>query len=192
MLHHKAPPGERKEFLIMNRAFVLAVAFCVFSAAALTASPAQAAGKIGVVIMTQVTAQSLPGQEAAKLFQSRFGKERGDLEAQAAALSEKARNDKAMEIQNQARDFDAKRTDFAQRLNSFQQAIDAQMQDLLTTACTNYGSQNGYDVIIAGETVMYAAESTNVTAGLVEEVNKVWKSKGGKFDLGGGNAPAKK
>lgn len=186
----------------MNRVCTLTLAACLFTFAA---APALAAGKIGVVIMGQVTAQSLPGQEAQKQFQTRFGKERGDLEAQAAALdkkaddlnkqaaalSEKARNDKAMEIQNQVRDFDAKRAEFAQRLNSFQQAIDAQMQDILTTACTNYGSQNGYDVIIAGETVLYAADATNVTEGLVEEVNKVWKSKGGKFNLGD-KAPAKK
>lgn len=193
----------------MNRAthllWIPALAFCLLGSA-FTATPARAEGKIGVVIMAQVTAQSLPGQEAQKQFQTRFGKERDSLEAQAAALdkkaedlnkqaaalSEKARNDKALEIQTQARDFDAKRTDYAQRLNSFQQNIDAQMQEILTSACTNYGKQNGYDVIIAGEAVLYAADSTNVTAGLVEEVNKVWKARGGKFTNLDAKAPAKK
>ncbi|MCH5278131.1 MAG: OmpH family outer membrane protein [Desulfovibrionaceae bacterium] len=187
----------------MNRAFLLALAFCVFTAAA--ASPALAEGKIGVASMAQVTAQSQPGQEAEKQLQTQFGKERGDLEAQAAALdkkaedlnkqaaalSDKARADKAMEIQTQARDFEAKRADFAQRLNDVQQAITAQMQDILTKACINYGSQNGYDIIIDGAVIMYASDATNVTAGLVEEVNKVWKAQGGKFNLGG-KAPAKK
>lgn len=189
----------------MNRVCTLTLAACLFTATAFTAAPALAEGKIGVANLAQVTAQSLPGQEADKQLQAKFGKERSDLEAQAAALdkkaedlnkqaaalSEKARNDKAQEIQNQARDFDAKRTDFAQRLNNFQQAITVQMQDILTTACINYGSQNGYDIIVDGAVVMYASDATNVTAGLVEEVNKVWKSKGGKFNVGD-KAPAKK
>ena len=186
----------------MNRAFPLALALCVFSFAA---SPALAAGKIGVANLAQVTAQSQPGQEAEKQLQAQFGKERSDLEAQAAALdkkaedlnkqaaalSEKARNDKALEIQNQAREFEAKRADFAQRLNSVQQAITAQMQDILSAACINFGSQNGFDLIVDGPVVLYAADSTNVTDGLVEEVNKQWKAKGGKFNLGG-KTPAKK
>ena len=102
------------------------------------------------------TAQSIPGQEAEKQLQAQFGKERTQLESQAAALnkkaedlnkqaaalSEKARAEKAQEIQTQALDLDAKSGAYAQRLNTVQQALTAQMQDILATACANYGKQN--------------------------------------------------
>ena len=76
-------------------------------------------------------------------------------------------------------------------LNTVQQALTAQMQDILATACANYGKQNGYDLIIDGGAVMYASDATNVTDGLVQEVNKVWKAKGGKFNLSAPAAPKK-
>ena len=189
----------------MNRKFVLALAFCLFSSPAFTVAPALAAGKIGVASLAQVTAQSIPGQEAEKQLQAQFGKERTQLESQAAALnkkaedlnkqaaalSEKARAEKAQEIQTQALDLDAKSGAYAQRLNTVQQALTAQMQDILATACANYGKQNGYDLIIDGGAVMYASDATNVTDGLVQEVNKVWKAKGGKFNLSAPAAPKK-
>ena len=57
----------------MNRKFVLALAFCLFSSTAFTVAPALAAGKIGVASLAQVTAQSIPGQEAEKQLQAQFG-----------------------------------------------------------------------------------------------------------------------
>lgn len=189
----------------MNRKFVFALAFCLTCSVTFLSSAALAAGKIGVANLAAVTAQSAPGQDAEKQLQSMFGKERTQLESQAAALnkkaedlnkqaaalSEKARNDKAQELQTQARDLDAKSGAYTQRLSGVQQALTAQMQDVLATACANFAKKNGYDLIIDGAAVMYATDATNVTAGLVEEVNKVWKSKGSKFNLGAAAAPKK-
>lgn len=185
----------------MTRKMLLAAAVCV----ALTGgfvSNALAAGKIGVANLMAVTAQSQPGQEAEKQLQSMFGAERTqlekqaadlnkkaeDLQKQAAALSEKARNDRAAEIQNQARDLDTKGAAFSTRLNGVQQAITTQLQDIVGTACANYAKKNGFDIIMDGAAVMFATESTNVADGLIAEINSVWKSKGGKFNL---SAPKK-
>lgn len=190
----------------MNRAFLLALAACLFTVTAFAAAPARAAGKIGVANLAWVMTQSQPGQEAQKQIENQFGKENKDLEAQfaaldkkaedlnkqAAALSEKARADKAMEIQTQYRDFEAKRGDFSQRVANVRQAISAQIEEIVTKACNSYGSQNGFDVIIDRAAVMYTADAVDVTDGLMEEVDKEWKARGGKFTNLGGKAPAKK
>lgn len=191
----------------MIRRLVLTMAVCAaFSGTILTAD-AMAAGKIGVANLVAVTAQSQPGQDAEKQLQAMFGKERTQLESQAAelnrkaedlnkqaaALSEKARNDRAMEIQTQARDLDSRSNAYGQRLNAAQQTITTQLQDVISTACANYAKKNGYELIIDGAAVMFATDATNVSDGLIEEINRVWKSRGGKFNLGAAPAaPAKK
>ena len=54
---------------------------------------------------------------------------------------------------------------------------------VLRTACENYAKKNGYDMIIDASVVMFYVQANDVTSGLIDEVNKVWKSKGGKFNL---------
>ena len=64
-----------------------------------------------------------------------------------------------------------------------QQAINSQMNEVMRAACENYAKKNGYDMIIDASVVMFYVQANDVTSGLIEEVNKVWKSKGGKFNL---------
>ena len=181
----------------MNRKLVSVLAFCLFCSTVALSESALAAGKIGVANLAAVTAQSQPGQEAEKQLKEMFGNERTQLETQAsdlnkkmedlnkqaAALSEKARNEKAQELQTQARDLDAKGAAYTQRLSGVQQQLTVQMQDILSTACENFAKKKGYDILLDAAAVMYTVEATDVTKDLVEEVNKVWKSKGGKFNL---------
>ena len=54
---------------------------------------------------------------------------------------------------------------------------------MLRAACESYAKKNGYDMIVDGTVVMYFDNANDVTDDLIEEVNKIWKSKGGKFDL---------
>lgn len=181
----------------MLRRMVFALALTFFCSAVLVPVQAQAAGKIGVANSLRISSQSAPGKEAEKQLQAMFGKERQELEKQgadlnkqaedlrkqAAALSEKARNERAQKIQKQAQDLDAKGTAYTQRLSRVQQAINAQMTDVLREASNSFIKKNGYDMIIDATAVMAFVEGTDITSGLIEEVNRVWKSKGGKFDL---------
>lgn len=52
----------------MNRKFVLALAFCLFSSTAFTVAPALAAGKIGVASLAQVTARASPVRKPKSSF----------------------------------------------------------------------------------------------------------------------------
>ena len=102
---------------------------------------------------------------------------------QSAALSEKARNERFQKIQKQAQELETKGTAYTQRLSRVQQAINSQMNEVMRTACENYAKKNGYDMIIDASVVMFYVQANDVTSGLIEEVNKVWKDKGGKFNL---------
>ena len=160
-------------------------------------SLAEAADKIGVANPMRLSAQSAPGKEAEKQLSAMFGKEREqlekqgaelnkkaeDLRKQAAALSEKARNERAQKIQKQAQELDVKGTAYTQRLSRVQQAINAQMNDVVREACKSFAKKNKYSMIVDGTVVMYFDNANDVTDDLIEEVNKIWKSKGGKFDL---------
>ena len=61
----------------MIRSIVMALAICLACSA-----PALAAGKIGIVNLIGITANSDVGKAADKLLQDRFGKERTALEKQ--------------------------------------------------------------------------------------------------------------
>lgn len=175
----------------MIRKLVFAVALCL-----VCSTPAMAAGKVGVANFITLTSQSQAGQEAQKQFQATFGAERSQLEAQAAALnqkvedfnkqaaalSEKARGERSLELQNLARDLETKGAAFTQRASAFEQNLTSQMQTMLLKASADYAKKNGFDLILDGSAVLYADTSADVTAGLLEEFNKAWKAQGSKFN----------
>ena len=181
----------------MLRRTVIALVMAFFCAAAVMPSQAEATGKIGVANPMRLSNQSVPGKEAEKQLTAMFSKEREqlekqgaalnkqaeDLRKQAAALSEKARNERAQKIQKQAQELDVKGTAYTQRLSRVQQAINAQMNDVVREACKSFAKKNKYSMIVDGTVVMYFDNANDVTDDLIEEVNKIWKSKGGKFDL---------
>ena len=181
----------------MLRRTVIALVMAFFCAAAFMPSQAEASGKIGVVHPMRLQNQCNPGKEAEKQLTDMFGKEREqlekqgaalnkqaeDLRKQAAALSEKARNERAQKIQKQAQELDTKGTAYTQRLTRVQQAINAQMNEVLREACEKFAKKNGYDMIVDASVVMFYTQGNDVTEGLIEEVNKVWKAQGGKFKL---------
>ena len=181
----------------MLRRTVIALVMAFFCAAAVMPSQAEAAGKIGVANPMRLSNQSDPGKEAEKQLSALFGKEREQLEKQgaalnkqaeelrkqAAALSEKARSERAQKIQKQAQELDTKGAAYTQRLSRVQQALTSQLNEVLRSACESYAKKNGYDMIVDGTVVMFYTKGKDVTDDLIKEVNKIWKSKGGKFKL---------
>lgn len=160
-------------------------------------SESQAAGKIGVANPMRLSTQSAPGKDAEKLLKSMFDSERKQLESanaslnkqaeelrkQAGALKKEVVQERAQKIQKQAQEIDTKGSAYAQRLQRVQQEINNQMNEVLQKACANYASKNGYEMIVDATVVMFFDVSNDVTEGLIEEVNKIWKDKGGKFKI---------
>lgn len=77
----RAPILHHAEEYFMIRSIVMALAICLACSA-----PALAAGKIGIINLVGITANSDVGKAADKLLQDRFGKERSALEKQGETL----------------------------------------------------------------------------------------------------------
>ena len=163
----------------------------------LSAVPAFAAGKIGVAQIDQITAQSDMGKESERLLNAQFGKERDsldkeaqafqkkveDFQKQAAALSDKARMDKAQELDRLNRELMQKQDAYNRKVAPVAEQINTQVIQTLDQAIENFSKANGYDIIINAQAVVYATDATNVSSSILTEANKVWKSKGGKFKI---------
>ena len=178
----------------MIRSIIMALAICLtFSA------PALADAKIAIINLVAITANSDVGKAADKELESRFGKERAALQKQgealqkdmekfqkqAAAMSDDARNKKGRDLQNRIQEFQKKEAALNQRIAPIQQNIDKQLIELLSEACSNYAKDHKYDLILNFNPSLtpYASEKINVSEGVLEEVNKLWKKKGSKFKL---------
>lgn len=181
----------------MIRSIVMALAICLACSA-----PALAAGKIGIINLVGITDASDVGKAAKKNFQDRFGKEISALEKQrdainkemeqynkqAAAMSEDARNKKGRELQKRIQEFQKKEAELAKRSSPVRQQLDEQLSKVLSEACSTYAKDNGYDILLNyipsnPPIVPYASESVNVSEGVLAEANKIWKKKGGKFNV---------
>lgn len=128
-----------------------------------------------------ITANSDVGKAADKLLQDRFGKERTSLEKQgeslkkdmdqfrkqAAAMSEDARNKKGRDLQTRIQEFEKKQNDLNQRIAPVQGAVDKQLLEVLSEACSTYAKANGYDLILNYNPSItpFASESVNVSEG---------------------------
>lgn len=176
----------------MIRKIVLILALCL-----LIATPAMAQNKIAVADLVLITATSDAGKSAEQQLQSLFGNEKNQLEAQAntlnqkveelqrqaAAMSEQALNTRSQEIQRMAQELDQKSAAYGQRLGRVQQAISSQMQEIVMTACSDFASKNGYDMILDTSGLLFAVNALDVTQALTAEVNRIWKSRGSKFTI---------
>ena len=160
----------------MIRSTIMALAICLACSA-----PAFAAGKIGIINLVGITEASDVGKAADKLIRDRFGKERTSLEKQgeslkkdmeqfrkqAAAMSEDARNKKGRDLQTRLQEFEKKQAELAQRFAPVQKQVDQQLMEVLSDPSFT----------------PYASENANVSEGVLAEANKIWKKKGGKFNV---------
>lgn len=165
------------------------VAVFMFSNAAFATS-------IGIFSMASVADRSDVSQAMQKELQSSFGKtveslekeaadlqkRAADLQKQAAALSEKARVEKAQELEKAGRAFEEKRTALAEKMGPRQQAMQKEIVEILRLACENCAKSKKLDLILdSTSSVAYASPSVDVTQDILDEVNKIWKSRGSKF-----------
>lgn len=159
----------------------------------LMASTATAADlKIGIVHMQELATQCDAAKEAQKKMEETFGAERDALEkqsgelqkkaeamqAQFAALSPEAKEDKKVAFLTEQRAFQEKAQIFQQKIQAAEMRIRQEMAMLIAKAAENYAKAKGYTMIIdgAGAGVLYGAEKLDVTDAMLKEVNAVWKA----------------
>ncbi len=169
---------------------------CLSFVAVLLLSNAAFAANLAVFNLTGVTQNSDAAKALEVYLDKTYGTERDKLmkdaeaiqkktqefQKQAAALSEKARKDKGTALEKEVRAFEERRTKFAQKIGPEQQKKQTEILELVRTACVNYSKANKLDILIDGSaSVAYASETVDVSQGILAEVNKLWKDKGGKF-----------
>ncbi len=172
--------------------------FIVLAAAAMLAFAAPAfATEIGVFNAQEVLGKSEVSKAYKNTMESKFGGERASLERegkslqasyesfqkQASTLSQKAREEKQVDLMRRSRSFDEKRRNFAVRADRQMAELNASMGRILLEAAANVAKKRNLDLTLdaSSGSIMYAANKLDLTSDMVSEVNRVWRNYGSKF-----------
>ncbi|MBO4301377.1 MAG: OmpH family outer membrane protein [Desulfovibrio sp.] len=181
----------------MRKLLLMAVAACLLlmggqvRAADTGTAPAV---KIGVVDMQTVATQSEPAQAAKAQMESKFGKERANLEKQGEALKKKAESLKNPKISEEKKlDFIRAKQELDQKTRNFLRKVEQEevklRQDMVTlvfSATYEVARAKGFNFVVdvtAGG-VLYADQSMDLTKEVLAEVNKLYKEKTKDKDKG--------
>ncbi len=195
-------PLKCKEICQGESMFKRSILVCVFTIC--FAGMALAAMPVGVFNSQTIAIDSEPAKAAQKQLQSQFGAERGQIEklaqnlqkegeslqAQTAALSQKAREEKQMDFLRKRRDFEEKSRAFAIKVEGRENQIRQTIGRLIFQASGTVAKKRNLEMVFdaAAGSIMYALPSMDITKDVIAEVNRLWKAGGSKFDT----APAKK
>lgn len=153
---------------------------------------AQAAeGKIGVFNSRAVAAKCDALTAAMKKQESQFANEKGQLErqsadlkkraeelqAQTAALSPEAREDKRTEFLRMKRDFEDRYQTFARKAEAAGMKLQQDFASNLFKAAQEFGSRNGYVILLDSSMggPVFFDKSVDVTSDMITEINRVYK-----------------
>ncbi len=151
-------------------------------------SAATSAVKIGVVDMQTVATQSEPAKAAKAQMESKFGKERANLEKQGEALKKKAEalknpkigEDKKLDFIRSKQALDQKTRTFLRKVEQEEVKLRQDMVTLVFNATYEVARAKGFNFVVdvtAGG-VLYADQSMDLTKEVLAEVNKLYKEKG--------------
>lgn len=148
--------------------------------------------KIGLVNMQKLATQSEAAQVAQKKMKETFGAEKSALDkqaaelqkkgeamqAQSAALSPEAKEDKKIEFLRLRRDFEEKARTFSRKVEAAEMRIRQEMADLIIQATNTYAKKKGYDLVLDGASagVIHADKGMDITDDVLAEVNKLWRA----------------
>lgn len=146
------------------------------AAVALTAMPAWAETKIGVVNMVKLVAEAPQAKEAQKKIETEFEPRRQELVAlqkSIQSMEDQLRRDGAVMSDEQAQkiehDLVDKRRDLKRRNDEFQEDLNlrnnevlTKLQDQVFDAMTKVAKEEKYDLIL-GQGVLYSSEAMDVT-----------------------------
>lgn len=162
-------------------------------ATVLSAGPAWAQTKVGILDMQEVIAESVPGKEAMSELRTRFESMKGELDTQNEAitklrdelqrqsmvLSQEAQQDKELEYRRKVRDFQDQFQAFQVKMKAEEDRLSEPILDLLLEVINAYGKQHKYTMIIDGNAsgLVFADDSAVITATIIDELNKAWKAR---------------
>ncbi|MBQ4568179.1 MAG: OmpH family outer membrane protein [Desulfovibrio sp.] len=173
----------------MRNIILMAFALCLLLTAPAKAADAEVAKgvhKIGVVDMQVVATESEPAKAAKKQMESKYSKERDELEKQGKALQKKAealKDPKASEEKKLAfirakQDLDQKTRNFMRKVEQEELTLRQDMVKRVFSATYEVARAKGFDFVvdITAGGVLYADKSMDLTTDVLEEVNKQYKA----------------
>ncbi len=122
--------------------------------------------KIGVVDGEKLMRDSIPGQEAMKFIEA----QQNGMQEKLAALQEKMEKNPADEAVQQ--EFQKVYSTSIQKLQAEAQNAANQVQDVIKASLNAYREQKGYDMLIYSEIMASYGQTADVTAGVMEVINK--------------------
>ncbi len=159
------------------------------------AAPAFAA-EIGVFNASEVLNKSELSKAFERTMQSKFGAERASLEKeekalqasyesfqkQAPTLSQKAREEKQMDIMRRGRSLEEKRRNFAVRVQRQTAELNGAISRITIEAASNVAKKHKLDLILESSNgVAYVDTRMDMNSEMLNEVNRVWRDNGSKF-----------
>jgi len=167
----------------------------VAAAVALTALPAWAEPKIGVVDPQRLLLESPQGKAMAEAMQTEFAPRQRTLQAQGQALkakeeklqkdgatmSEDQRQRAEKELRDGARDFERSKSEFQDDVTARRNEELSRLQRTLLEEVRSYAKAQNYDVVLSGEAALYFTPADDITPAILSALQA----------RGGAAAPAK-
>jgi len=163
--------------LISSKVAVWAIA----AGAALTALPAWADPKIGIVDAQRLLEESPQGKAVQEAMRNEFAPRQRTLQAQeqtlkakleklqkdGATMSEDQRQKAEKELRDGQRDFERARGEFQDDISARRNEEMSRLQRALGEEVRTYAKANSYDIVLSGEVVVYAAQTYDITPGVL-------------------------
>jgi outer membrane protein len=148
---------------------------------ALAVMPAWAEPKVGVVDPQRLLLESPQGKAMADAMQAEFAPRQRTLQAQqqsiktkedklqkdGATMSEDQRLRAEKELRDSARDFERAKGEFQDDVTARRNEEMSRLQRTLGEEVRNYAKAQSYDIILSGESVIFAAPSYDITPAIL-------------------------
>lgn len=170
----------------MKKIIIAAFFVCI-----LCATPALAAQKIGFVNLPEVLVKAEPAKQVSEKRAALKKKLQSKLLAERKAIQEmqiQREKQKKMLKPEALEDMDRKIRERMFRFNESQKKAEAELKEkqnemsepvltLLGKVIDEYGKKNGYTAILNKLQIPFVADSADLTADIIKELNAAWKNK---------------
>lgn len=173
---------------------ILLLTACFILVLAATARAAEL--KIGIIDLQKVVRTSDSGKSALDKLKdqtkemkdnldkqkAQIDKMRADMEKQSLVLSQEAKMDKEMQLKRQLRDLQDNFQNFQRKMKVEEERLSKPVLELIGQVVQDYGKKNGFSLLMDGRGagVLFANDAVDVTNEVLVEVNKAFRTKGGK------------
>ncbi len=149
------------------------------------------AGKIGYIDSLTLASESDAAQAAGAKMKAEFGPENQELEAlaadyqkklqelevQAAALSQTAREDRKLELVRMRRDVEDRQRALSRKVQAANESVRRSISALILKAVDTFAKKNQYDIVFdkSYPSMVYAVPGLDVTKEVMVEVNRLYR-----------------